>query len=106
MIDPDRRNHIAIQDVVDGVPPVPIEELMIADEGPLADEQTHTVNIPKMLCPLSDSMKEMFVHGLQETVHIDEAVTAYMHARNHLYQLVNADSSSDSDEYYTTLYTP
>jgi len=106
MIDPDRRNHIAIQDVVDRVPLVPIKELMLADEGPLADEQTHTVNIPETLCPLSDSMKEMFVHGLQETIHFDEAVTAYMHARNHLHQLVNADSSSDSDEYYTTLYTP
>ena len=103
MIDPDRRDHTAIRDVVDGVPPVPIEEFGLADEGPLADEQTHTVNIPETLCPLSDSMKEMFVHGLLETIHVDEAVTAYMHAQNHLYQLVNADSSS---EYYTTLYTP
>jgi len=80
MIDPDRRNHIAIQDVVDGVPPVPIEEFGLADEGPLADEQTHTVNIPETLCLLSNSMKEMFVHGLQVTIHINEAVAAYMHA--------------------------
>jgi len=61
MIDPDRRNHTAIQEVVDGVLPVPMEEFGLADEGPLADEETHIVDVPETLFPLSDSMK-MFVH--------------------------------------------
>lgn len=57
MIDPNRRNHTAIKDVIDGVPLVPIDNLGIDDEGPLPDEPTHTVDVPETLCPLSDSMK-------------------------------------------------
>ena len=99
MIDPNRRNHTAIKDVI-GVPSVPIDNLGIDDEGPLPDEQTHTVDVPETLCPLSDSMKESFLNSLYETIDIGAAVTVYIHAQSHLCQLLSecADSSSGSDE--------
>ena len=100
MIDPNRRNHTAIQDVIDGVPTVPIDDFGIDGEDPLPDEQTHTVDVPETLCPLSDSTKESFLNSLYETVDIGAAVTVYIHARSNLRQLLSecADSSSGSDE--------
>ena len=75
MIDPNRRNHTAIQDVIDGVPSVPIDDFGIDGEGPLSDEQTHTVDVAETLCPLLDSMKESFLNSLYDTVDISAAVT-------------------------------
>lgn len=63
MIDPNRRNHKAIQDVIDGAPSVPIDDFGIDGEGPLPEEQTHTVDVPETLCPLS-GMKESFLNSL------------------------------------------
>lgn len=97
MIDPDRRSQVAIQDVVGGAPSVSLEEFGIDPEGPYPDEQTHTVNVPDTLCPLSDSLKEFFLRGLYPTVNVDEAVSTYMHAHNHLYHMLNVDTTSDSD---------
>ena len=86
MIDPARRNLTAVTDVVNGA--LVTEELGIDEEGPLPDEQTHTVDVPETLCPLSDSSAQLFLDSLPETVSIDEAVAVYMQARNHLYQLM------------------
>ena len=86
IIDPARRNLTAVTDVVNGA--LVTEELGIDEEGPLPDEQIHTVDVPETLCPLSDSSAQLFLDSLPETVSIDEAVAVYMQARNHLYQLM------------------
>ena len=97
VLDPKRRHYTAIRDVEDEVFPEPIEAFGMDDEGPLPDEQTHTVVLPETLCPLSDSAREHFIDSLHETVNIDEAETVYMHARDNLHQIVSLNSSSDSD---------
>ena len=51
MIDPERGHLTAVKDVVDGVIPEPVQEFGVDYDGPIPDEQSHTVDVPEpVLC--------------------------------------------------------
>ena len=92
MIDPNRRNQAAVQDVVvNGT----IADYGIDDYGPLPELQAHTVDVPETLSSVPDRVKEEFVDILQDVSNIGEAVIEYTRAKEILYECLCRDASSD-----------
>lgn len=82
MIDPDRRHQTAVRDVVDDCCPDPLDDFGVDYNGPLPEEQLHTVDIPETESPLPQTLLEHFKSGV--TVSIEEAVTDYTTKRTWL----------------------
>ncbi len=97
MIYPHRRNQMAVQDVLGN--DVSSLDYGIDDSGPLPDQQTHTVDVPETLRPLSRSVHQSFLGNLQNVVNINEAVIEYFHARDHFHELLDANYSSLSSSF-------
>ena len=87
MMDPERINLTAVRDVIDGVIPGPIEEFGTDDEGPFPDEQIHTILVPEITCPLSESIMDSFMRQ-SNNVNIDDAVSEYLIKRDYMNQLL------------------
>lgn len=82
MIDPDRREQTAVRDVVDGCVSDPLDEFGIDYDGPLPEEQLHTIDVPETESPLPHDMVERFKSGV--TVNIEEATMEYISKRSWL----------------------
>ena len=78
MIDPARRNLTAVTDVVNGA--LAREMFKIDSEDSLPDEQMHTLDVPAILCPLSDDAVQFFLDSLPQTVSIDESGAVHIQA--------------------------
>ncbi len=70
MIDPQRRDQIAVQDVLSN--DASSLNYGIDDSGPLPDQQTHTVDVPETLCLLALSVKQSFLDDLRSVENIDQ----------------------------------
>lgn len=85
MIDPERRHQTAVKDVVDGCGSEDtLEDFGIDYDGPLPEEQLHTVDVPETASTsMPREVLERFMSGAGGgAVSIEEAVTEYITKRN------------------------
>lgn len=80
MIDPANSELTAVRDVLEALPTIPLEEFGVDFEGPSAQEQTSTIEVPETVSPLLMQDLDDFTASIQPTVNVQEAVSSYIEA--------------------------
>ena len=83
-----------MRDVFDELPVGQIiEEFGRDDEGPLPEDQLHTIDIPETLCPLPSVVTDSFVNSLPSVANVDDAVLLYLQVRENFNQFLRQHGS-------------
>ena len=72
--------------------PDSLDDFGVDYDGPLPEEQLHTIDVPETVSPLPQTLVERFKSGV--TVSIEEAVTEYTTKRNWLLAYLEREEGS------------